>query len=89
MSTVLDLSGSPLPAVELPKPLVPVSPDVQAQLVNVMAAIVHGQRPEEIAAFLTDGFPDWIIEALERPHELNEMNALVDVLLFVQQSPRG
>lgn len=85
--TVLDLSGFTVPHVDLPRPLVDVSPQTREAMVNVVAAIVHRATPEDIAGHLTDGAPDWIGEALERPHEADEMNAMVDLLLYVMQTP--
>lgn len=83
----LDLSGSPLPAVDLPRPLILVSPDVHERLVKLMAAVVHQARPEELATYLSEGFPEWVGNALDAPHERREMDDLVGLLLSVMQTP--
>ncbi len=90
MGDVADLSGFPVNTIELPRPPVPLGPEAQERLVLVMAAITDGgtvSTPEAIVRYLDEGFPVSVDEALERPHERRELGDLVDVLLFVMQSP--
>lgn len=76
---------------ELPAPPVGVTDETRATMAKVLVAIVGGPEggatPEELAGFLEDGFPGWVVEALERPGEGEEFNAHIDVLLSVLQSP--
>jgi hypothetical protein len=71
----------------IPGPAVDVAPEVRARLVEVLAAMVCGKTPEEIAGYLEDGFPGEVGELLERPGERDEMAAHLDVILSVLQSP--
>lgn len=82
-----DLQGFYVEAVELPRPLVPIGEDCRARLREVLAAAIHGETPEAIAGYVTDGFPERIAEALERPFEREEMDDFIDLLLYVQQTP--
>ena len=69
----------------LPTPLVPVSADVRERMRLVLAAVIEGKTPESIAAYLDDGFPDGVHARLAASLEAEEVDACVDVLLFVQQ----
>lgn len=62
-----------------------VEPVTRDQLANVCAAISLGATPEEITGYLTDGFPTEVAEMFDRPHEREEMDAHVGVLLAVLQ----
>lgn len=80
------LHGFAVEPVELPAPTFPVSEECRARLVRVAAAMLAGATPEAIAGYLTNGFPGEIDEALARPFEAEELDAFVDVLLFVTQA---
>lgn len=71
----------------LPGPQIPVHESTRDRLVRVAAAMVAGATPEEITGMLDEGFPPEVDEALERPGELAEMRAHVDLLLHVMQTP--
>ena len=81
------LDGFEVDAVDLPVPPVPVGAEVRDTLLRMLAAALGGKTPEEIAGYLADGFPESVGLALDRPGERDELDALVDLLLFVQQSP--
>lgn len=73
----------------IPRPPIQVSDEIRDRWRHILMAMVDGDQatPEDIAAFLADGFPPAVTEALERPHERDEMDAMIDLLLFAQQSP--
>ena len=85
MTTTLD--GFDVRTVALPTPLVPVSAAVRERCMQVLAAALGGNTPEQVAAYLERGFPVVVDECLARPWEADEVGAFVDLLLCVQQSP--
>jgi hypothetical protein len=70
---------------ELPKPPVPVADGTREQLKLVVAAMIRGDTPEEIAGHLEDGFPEDLATAA--PLEDQERGDHVDLLLAVLQAP--
>lgn len=57
-------------------------PDVaREQMVRILAAVVTGGSPEEIAGYLSDGWPPVVVETLDRLGEQEELSAHVDLLV--------
>lgn len=64
-----------------------IQPATRERLVNAFAAMILGQTPEEITEALENGeFVPQVAEMLSRPHEAEELNAHVDLLLAILQS---
>jgi alkanesulfonate monooxygenase SsuD/methylene tetrahydromethanopterin reductase-like flavin-dependent oxidoreductase (luciferase family) len=71
----------------LPRPPVGVEDATRERLIRVVAAIVTGSTPEEVAAYLDRGFPDRVDELLAQPLQHDEFSDHVDLLLTAMQSP--
>ena len=72
----------------VPSPPVGVGEETKEKLKLVLASMVSGATPEEITGFLKDeGWPQYVEEMLNRPHEAEEMSDHVDVLLSTLQAP--
>lgn len=81
------LDGFEAPEQEIPTPPIDVADGTRERMVYVLTAMLQGATPEDVAVYLADGFPPAVAEALERPGEVDEMGAHVDLLLTVQQTP--
>jgi hypothetical protein len=71
---------------EIPTPAVRIEDVTRDRLMQVIAAIISGHTPEEIAGFLDGKFPAAVERFIDRPHEAEEMSAHVDLMLGVIQS---
>ncbi len=69
----------------VPEPACVLDSRTRDRLVAVLAAFSRGCTPEEIASYVAAGFPSQIDEVLEDASEAAELDALVDVLLCVQE----
>jgi hypothetical protein len=78
--------GFETPGRELPTSAAQISAAVRDRMVHVLAAMLCGKTPEEIAGYVQDGFPAAVDELLARPHEADELDGHVDLLLSVQQA---
>lgn len=81
----LDLRGFVVSG-DVPVPVTQVGTDTRDRLVGVVAAIMLGQTPEEVAACLRDGFPPAVCELVEGDLERDELDAHVDVLLHALEA---
>jgi len=77
------LQGFRVPVVALPD--APVDDATLERLALVLAAMVAGHTPEEVARHLDAGFPERVWLALERPCERSEMDAFAGLLLSVAE----
>jgi hypothetical protein len=70
-------------------PAIPVADlpaETRQQLVRMLAAVVTGGTPEEIATYLRHGWPEVVTETLDRVGETDELSAHVDLLVSVIQA---
>lgn len=51
------------------------------EMVKILAAMISGATPEEIAGYQRDGWPDVVTELLERDGETEELGAHIDLLV--------
>lgn len=70
---------------EVPSPAREVDGMVRERWVAILAAATHGLPPEEIAAGLEGGFSSLVSEVVADESEREELDALVDLLLVVQE----
>jgi hypothetical protein len=82
-----DLHGFEVEDREIPRPIVPVGDEVRDRLRRSVAAMMLHATPEDLAGYLQDGFPARVTDELERPLVREELDAFVDLLLVVQQTP--
>lgn len=73
----------------VPAPVGAFPDQVRERLRSMLAGVAYGLPPEEIAACLIDGSPPLIREALADESEREELDALVDLVLVVQEGGRG
>lgn len=64
-------------------PVADVAPETRQQLVRMLAAVVAGGTPEEVATYLRYGWPEVVTETLDRVGETDELSAHVDLLVSV------
>ncbi len=81
--SAVKLAGFRVPRASLP--VAAVDDATRERLALVLAAIVDGCTPEEVARFVEAGFPDDVWLALERPCERAEMDAFAGLLLSVAE----
>lgn len=60
-----------------------ISDAVREQVVRMLAGIVSGATPEEVACYLVEGWPEVVVEMLDRVGEVDEMSAHVDLIAGV------
>lgn len=82
-----DMTGFEAGEQTIPTPQVPIADSTRQRLMLTLYAQILGHTPEEIVAFIEDGFPDSVTEGLDRDGERDELSAHVDLLLCVQQRP--
>jgi hypothetical protein len=66
---------------QLPAPQAEVPAATRRRLMLALESIIDGATPEQLAGFLSEGFPPTVTAALERPWESEELSDHVNVLV--------